>query len=104
MKFTKKLKKCRAIHSFLNHHGIAPQFQITAHNWRAILYACILVSFKFRDDKGNEDENCDYVDQIGLYNLQQTNHFENLILNMLQFDCFVEKNVQQERHGSFSSP
>lgn len=80
----------RRLSLYMTTEKLVPQFQVTCANWRAILYALTMVAVKFCDDEGDFD-NIDWVDQMKVFDLQTTNKFENLILNLIQFNLTVDQ-------------
>lgn len=68
-----------------------PQFQMNSANWRAVLYSVALVALKFIDDRCFF--NIDFVDFLELFNLEETNKWELLVLSLLQFDLNVDQDL-----------
>ena len=67
--------------------SLFPMFQLNVFNWKPILYTAIIVAIKFLDDR--YFWNIDIVNKLKLYDLQTTNHYEHMFLNLLDFQVGV---------------
>ena len=64
-----------------------PLLQITPTNWKPIVYTALFQGIKFLDDRLYW--NLDIVERTNLFDLERTNKWEHLILNMLDFNMSI---------------
>ena len=63
-------------------------------NWKPLLFTSILVASKYWEDR--YFWNVDIVEQLQLFTLEETNHFENLFTCILDFNFFTPIETVQE--------
>lgn len=70
------------------------QFQLTATNWRGVIYSLMVTSRKYWDD--NYFWNVDVVDALRIFDTKYTAKFEILLLNLSDFKMYVDNDEFQD--------
>jgi hypothetical protein len=65
-----------------------------AMNWRPIIYTSFLIATKYWEDR--YFWNVDVVEKLKLFNLSDTNRYENLFVAILEFRFYVPIETVQE--------
>ena len=68
-----------------------PLLQLTPANWKPIVYMSIILAIKYVQD--TVYWNKDIVDHTMLFELDETNKFEHLFLNVIDFNIHVEQQI-----------
>jgi hypothetical protein len=71
-----------------NYKSKRPILQLLPFNWKGLVYTAMIVSIKYIYDV-KRYWNIDFVNKIHLFDLINTNKFENLLLEILDFKVFV---------------
>ena len=68
-----------------------PLFQMTPANWKPIVYIAIILAVKYLQD--TIYWNKDIVEHTMLFELHETNKFEHLFLDVIDFNINVEQQI-----------
>ena len=71
-----------------------PLLHVQPKNWRSLVYTSIMLAIKYWDD--NVYWNCQIVDKLQIFDLKTTSRFENLFLELIDFQLKVENEVFDE--------
>ena len=66
---------------------------MTPANWKPIVYCSVILAIKFLEDC--RYWNKDIVDYTMLYDLKETNYFEHLFINAIDFNLYIEPSITE---------
>jgi hypothetical protein len=85
---TSTYEKKTAINEIINFVPFRPLLQLTPANWKPIVYTALILAIKYLEDR--RYWNKDIVDNTMLFDIKDTNNFEHLFLNIIDFNLHIE--------------
>lgn len=66
---------------------------MTPANWKPIVYTAVILAIKNLEDRVYWNK--DIVDYTMLYDIKETNNFEHLFLNLIDFNLHIENPISE---------